>query len=112
LDSAPQSAELNALAISSGSEEQEPKLNGIQESGLCLKELSGLLIDELWREADADSVGLGKDELATVLLSLGDKYNYGLTPGTTATRAQIGAFWRTLQLQDCIGRNLIDGSII
>jgi RNA polymerase sigma-70 factor (ECF subfamily) len=100
LDSAPQSAELNAPATSSGSEEQEPKLNRIQEPGLCLKEISGLAIDELWREADADSVGLGKDELATVLLALGDKYNYGLAPGATATRAQIGTFWRALQLQD------------
>jgi RNA polymerase sigma-70 factor (ECF subfamily) len=92
LDSAPQSAELNAPAISSGIAAHDP--------GLCLKELSGIAIDELWREADADSVGLGKNELATVLLALGDKYNYGLAPGVIATRSQIGAFWRALQLQD------------
>jgi RNA polymerase sigma-70 factor (ECF subfamily) len=96
LDSAPQSAELNAPAISCESEEQGPK----REPALRLKELSGFAIDELWREANADSVGLGKEEMAAVLLSLGDKYNYGLAPGIAATRAQIGAFWRTLQLQD------------
>jgi len=72
----------------------------IQEPELCLKELSGLTIDEFWREADADSVGLGKNELATVLLAIGVKYNYGLAPGVQATRAQVAAFWRTLQLRE------------
>jgi RNA polymerase sigma-70 factor (ECF subfamily) len=66
---------------------------------MLLKELSGLMIDELWREADAESVTFGKDELATVLLAIGAKYNYGLAPGVEATRAQVGAFWRTLQLR-------------
>jgi RNA polymerase sigma-70 factor (ECF subfamily) len=65
-----------------------------------LKELSGLEIGDLWREADADSVGLGKDELATVLLTLGVKYNYGMPPGRVAAPAQIAAFWRSLQLPD------------
>jgi len=57
-------------------------------------------IDDLWREAEADSVGLGKDELATLLLTLGVKYNYGLAPGMVATRPQVTAFWRSLQLRD------------
>ena len=65
-----------------------------------LRDLSGLEIDDLWREAEADSVGLGKDELARVLLSLGIKYNYGRPPGTAATASQIAGFWRSLQLQD------------
>ena len=73
---------------------------GIQDPERRLKELSGLEIDELWREADAASVGLKKDELATVLLSVGLKQNYGMAPGVAATGAQIGAFWRGLQLQD------------
>ena len=67
---------------------------------LQLKDLSGLEIHDLWQEAAADSVGLGKDELATVLIKLGVKYNYGLPPGTTATQWQIAAFWRSLQLRD------------
>lgn len=88
VDSAsPQSAERNAQAA-------------IQEPELLLKELSGFAIDEFWREADADSVGLCKGELARVLLAIGDKYNYGLAPGLTATRPQVGTFWRTLQLRD------------
>jgi RNA polymerase sigma-70 factor (ECF subfamily) len=62
--------------------------------------LSGVEIDELWRDADGASVGLGKDELATVLLTLGLKFNYGLPPGTEATPPQIAAFWRSLQLSD------------
>jgi RNA polymerase sigma-70 factor (ECF subfamily) len=65
-----------------------------------LKDLSGLEIDDLWREAEADSVGLEKDELAAVLLSIGAKYNYGLPPGTAATPPQVADFWRSLQLRD------------
>jgi RNA polymerase sigma-70 factor (ECF subfamily) len=63
-------------------------------------ELSGVDIEELWREADAGSAGLSKDELATALLTVGVKCNYGLAPGIAATRHQIIAFWRSLQLHD------------
>jgi RNA polymerase sigma-70 factor, ECF subfamily len=101
LDAAPpHSAALTGPRSSSESGEQGLELDGIGEPELYLKDLSGLSIDGLWREANADSVGLGKDELAKVLLAVGAKCNYGLAPGTTTTRAQIGAFWRTLQLQD------------
>jgi len=75
-------------------------LGGIQTPELQLKDLSGIEVHDLWREAEADSVGLGKDELATVLLTLGVKYNYGQPPGTEATRSQIAGFWRSLQLRD------------
>jgi RNA polymerase sigma-70 factor (ECF subfamily) len=100
LDAAPPHSAALTPPISSDTGAQGLGLDGIQEPELYLKELSGLSIDEFRKEADADSVGLRKDELARVLLALGVKYNYGLAPGTAATRAQIGAFWRTLQLQD------------
>ena len=67
-----------------------------------LKELSGLEIDEFWRASDCASVGLERDELATILLTLGLKHNYGLAPGTAASRAQIGAFWKALHLEDLV----------
>jgi RNA polymerase sigma-70 factor (ECF subfamily) len=89
LDSAsPQSADVKALSVSSGNYEQE------------LKSLSGLALDEFWRESDAGSVGLRKEELARILLAIGSKYNYGLPPGATAGHAQVAAFWRALQLAD------------
>jgi RNA polymerase sigma-70 factor, ECF subfamily len=75
-------------------------LAGIPTPELQLKELSGLAIDDLWREAEAESVGLGKEELAIVLLTVGVKYNYGLPPGITATPAQSADFFRSLQFQD------------
>lgn len=65
-----------------------------------LTELSGLSIDEFWRESRADAVDFTKSELARLLLDVGIKYNYGLPLGVSATQPQIGAFWRTLQLQD------------
>jgi len=67
---------------------------------LHLKYQSGLEIHDLWRDAEADSAGLGKDELAAILLTLGAKYNYGLPPGTIATRPEIAVFWQSLQLRD------------
>jgi RNA polymerase sigma-70 factor (ECF subfamily) len=67
---------------------------------LRLKDRSGLEIHELWLEAEADSFGLAQGELATLLLTIGVKYNYGLPPGTIATRTQVAGFWRSLQLRD------------
>ena len=93
MDSAPaQSAEINASAIDSGS--------AIRDAERYLTELSGLSIDEFWRDARADSLDLRKDELANLLVALGIKCGYGLAPGVSASRAQIAAFWRALQLPD------------
>jgi len=62
--------------------------------------LSGSAIDGFWLDSDAGSVGLEKEELARVLLSLGAKYNYGAAPGNSPDRHQMLAFWRSLQLKD------------
>jgi RNA polymerase sigma-70 factor, ECF subfamily len=93
LDSvSPGFAELNAAATASASDAQDPQLQ--------VHELCGLSADEFWHASDATSVGLAKDELARVLLGIGIKYNYGMAPGVSATKAHIVAFWRSLQLQD------------
>ena len=63
-------------------------------------DLCGVSVDEFWDAAEAGSVGLSKDELARVLVAIGVKYNYGMAPGVSATRTQIVAFWRSLQLHD------------
>jgi len=101
LDAASQhSVRLSSLWASSNVDEEGLRSQEIQEPERRLKELSGLGIDGLYREADGASVGLKPDELAAVLLQLGVKHNYGLPSGTAATGAQMGAFWRGLQLQD------------
>jgi RNA polymerase sigma-70 factor, ECF subfamily len=69
-------------------------------SELRFRQVSALTIDDFWREAGADSLGLDKDELAGVLLSVGSKYNFGLPPDATAAPAQVGDFWRSLRLQE------------
>ncbi len=63
-------------------------------------ELCGLAVDEFWREADAGTTGLSKEELARVLLAVGGKYNYGMAPGVSPSRLQVVTFWRSLQLKD------------
>jgi RNA polymerase sigma-70 factor (ECF subfamily) len=73
---------------------------GVQDPESRVAEISGLKIDDLWRESEADCVDLNKAELARALLAIGAKYNYGLAPGIQATRGQIGAFWRGLQLRE------------
>jgi len=94
LDSvAPGFAELNSAAtLSSTCDAQDPQVQ--------LHELCGVSADEFWQAAEAGSLGLGQDELARVLLAIGIKYNYGMAPGVSATRTQIAAFWRSLQLRD------------
>jgi hypothetical protein len=111
LDSAlPRSAESGRVMISTGSTEQTPDLNSIQGSERQVRELSGLSFDEFWREADAESLDLRKEELARALLSIGVKYNYGLPAGVQATRSQAGAFWRALELRD-LALARADGSL-
>ena len=89
--------ELNSPAeISPGAISESPAL----DPKLHLHQLCGLSADEFWLAADAGSVGLNKDELAQVLLTVGLKYNYGMAPGVSATRTQIVAFWRSLQLRE------------
>jgi RNA polymerase sigma-70 factor (ECF subfamily) len=75
---------------------ERPVANPVSE----VEELSGLSFEELYGIADAESIGLGKEELATALLAIGVRYNYNLEPGTRVCRNQIAAFWRALQLRD------------
>src|SRR5260370_4299558 len=98
LDSAPPHAPDRPFP--SPSQKGVETLGGIQTPELQLRDLSGIEVHDFWREAEADSVGLGKDELATVLLTVGDKYKDGQHAGTDASRHQIGGFWRSLQLRD------------
>src|SRR5258708_29998357 len=74
--------------------------------------LANVSTEEFYQAADADSVGLGRDELARILLTVGAKYNYALPPGAQATRSQISDFWHSLHLQElalahacALGRN-------
>lgn len=96
----PHSAELTRPTVSAESGEQDLGPDRIQAPELNLKEICGVEIDEFFREADAGCVDLRKDELATILLAIGVKYNYGLASGTAPARRQIADFWRALQLQD------------
>jgi RNA polymerase sigma-70 factor (ECF subfamily) len=76
------------------------EVDTVQEPESHFTEISGLTVDDLWREAEADGVDLQKQELAQALLAIGAKYNYGLASGVHATRAQIAAFWRALHLRE------------
>ncbi|MGA3025023.1 MAG: sigma-70 family RNA polymerase sigma factor [Bryobacteraceae bacterium] len=88
------------MAVSSAIDGRVREPSAIAEPESQLAELSSLTIEELYRAADAESVGLTKHELAGALLAIGIKCNYGLAPGVHANRVQVGAFWRALQLRD------------
>jgi RNA polymerase sigma-70 factor (ECF subfamily) len=61
---------------------------------------SNRLFNELWRESGADSYGLKQEEFGRILDSVGTAQNYGLEPGTTASRRQQAVFFRGLRLND------------
>jgi RNA polymerase sigma-70 factor, ECF subfamily len=62
--------------------------------------LEGALLDELWRAAEAESVGLGRAEFGRILQDLGAKRNYGLGEGLIASHEQRAAYLRGLKLGD------------
>lgn len=62
--------------------------------------LDGTLLDELWRAADAESVGLECAEFGGILLDVGTRQNYGLGEGTRASGEQKAAYLRGLKLAD------------
>jgi len=78
-----------------------PVVTGAQSTLLELT--SGLppgLIQELFRTAEGERCGLSPQEFSQVLVSVGEKVNYGLPPGTAPDSAQRAAFYRSLHLAD------------
>jgi len=57
-------------------------------------------IHELWRTAEAETCGLGLEEFGAVLASIGEKVNFGLSPGGPPDSAQKVAFFRSLHLAE------------
>ncbi len=101
VDSAPTPrAGLSPSITSFESEDRLLAAERSQEPESQVAKLSGLKIEELWREAEANQVDLNTSELALALLAIGTKYNFGLAPGLHATRAQVTTFWRSLQLRE------------
>jgi RNA polymerase sigma-70 factor (ECF subfamily) len=60
------------------------------------------LLDELWRGTDGPSWGLERDEFDTIVVNAGAAFNFGLEPGTEATRQQQAEFFRGLRLDDLV----------
>jgi RNA polymerase sigma-70 factor (ECF subfamily) len=62
--------------------------------------MDGALLDELWRMAEAESMGLERAEFGRILQALSTKHNYGLADGSRASREQQAAYLRGLKLAD------------
>ena len=62
--------------------------------------MDGALLDELWRTAEAESVGLERAEFGRILQALGTRHNFGLADGSTASRETQAAYFRGLKLAD------------
>lgn len=60
------------------------------------------LLDELWRESDAGSWGLERNEFDRISLDAGTAQNFGREFGASATPQQHAAFFRGLCLGDLV----------
>jgi RNA polymerase sigma-70 factor (ECF subfamily) len=58
------------------------------------------LIEELWQAVGAESCDLTRQEFASILSTIGVKYNHGQPPATTADLQQKTAFYRSLRLPE------------
>jgi RNA polymerase sigma-70 factor, ECF subfamily len=58
------------------------------------------LLDGLWRESDADALGLTLAEFTHALLQLGAAQNFGQPSASPATSQQQAAFFHSLKLAD------------
>ena len=74
-------------------------IDAVPESGQ-LPVPSSPLLKELWRESGAAVYGLEQQEFNRILESVGTAQNYGLEPGTAASRRQQAGFFRGLRLAD------------
>ena len=59
-----------------------------------------LLLEELWKRAEAQACGLTLDEFGQVLAGVGAKVNHGLEPGIVADFNQKASFFRGLHLEE------------
>lgn len=64
--------------------------------------LDGSLLDELWRECDAEDCGLERGEFKRILLDVGGAQNFGLSDGAAASRQDQAAFFRGLKISDVV----------
>lgn len=101
MDSAPsQSAGLDSSLVSQEAAERLQELPHVEQPESKPLEISARAFDELWHEAEGERAGLTRIELAEVFRTIGTKHNYGLPPGTSATPAQMEAFYGKLQLRE------------
>jgi RNA polymerase sigma-70 factor, ECF subfamily len=59
-----------------------------------------LLLEELWKRAQAEECGLTRDEFGQVLAGVGAKANHGLPLGAAADPEQRAQFFRELRLEE------------
>lgn len=60
------------------------------------------LLEELWRQCDADALGLAQSDFAAILIEIGSARDFGQSSGTTATREQQAVFFQGLKLAELV----------
>jgi RNA polymerase sigma-70 factor (ECF subfamily) len=91
------------LTLSLSSAEQTVAAVSELEINRAQSEVSGLpaaLATELWVTARAESCSLTREEFGAALVTIGEKYHYGLPPEIRPTPAQEAAFYRGLHLPE------------
>jgi len=90
VDSASNSGDLN-VPVSAG----QPSTPALPNSVI-----PPALLAELWKNTEAETLGLTPPEFGQILVAVGAKTNHGLPPGTTTSPSQTAAFFRSLHLPD------------
>ena len=60
------------------------------------------LVDGLWQESEASACGLSRNEFNEILTAVGQAQNFGEPLGSTASREEQAAFFRSLRLADLV----------
>lgn len=66
----------------------------------CVEPLSESFVQELWKRSEAGRSELSASEFASVLTTVGARFNYGLPPAISANPKQKADFFRSLHLPD------------
>ncbi len=93
----PEASQLGSFTLSRSEQEQSAEAC---DAVLRVAGLSPSLLNELWLAAGGDACDLTRDQLGTILATIGTKYNHGLPLDSNPGDRECAAFYRSLHLAE------------